>query len=879
MVSCPSCVAEQTESSKFCSECGAALWPEFAATVTLEAAAESQIPSSFSDASHHGQFLPGTKVANRYRIVSLIGKGGMGEVYRADDLKLGHTVALKFLPQDLADNPKRLEYFLTEVRLTRQISHPNVCRVYDIGEVVGQHFLSMEYIDGEDLRILLRRIGRLPEDKGLQIAQQLCAGLAAAHEKGVLHRDLKPANIMLDGRGQVRITDFGLAKLTVDETDEIAGTPAYMAPEQLTRGQTTIQSDLYALGLILYEVFTGQAARKSGSLPELIRANEESSLSQTLEMPEGINPTVGRAIARCLEKEPYNRPQSAHAVAASLPGGDPLAAALAAGETPSPEMVAAAGGAGTLSLPAASILLAILVVELIALVHFRGASSITRDVNYQAGTYAAEAHKTLKKLEVPGWESGEPSANEVYGFSLDVFPIDEQYKQSVLEFWYRDSESQLIPKNNSEDAIQNQTVVGPENPSPLTEGTVFLKLNQRQELRELIVRSSAGTQNKVDLLPDELDGRLFEAANLNLSLYQIDPDDPWRPALYAKDVRVYVPKSGQHPEPVEKVEIAASGGAVAYFRVLETRPEVAAPKDRWGAFWKHKRDLIYWVSMLITCAAVILAWKNTIRGKSDRRSAWRVAVLIFCLVFLKFRLEAGFTLFAIRQSFQLAAATAFLIWIYYLAIEPIARRIWPTILTDWTRAITGRWNDPSLGKGILIGAACGVLVTLLLELLNAPYSSPFSVQSLSGTRFQLSEAIGIFLKPGVFYGTYIIIFLVLFRVLVKTDWLAAVLTASLMIFFWHDQALFSPSTFMIVLIAYYGLITTLLIRFGVAATVSMMFCHHLGERFPLSADRLGPDVSTTAFVIVTILLLACYGFYTSVGGRAFFARLSAEGVR
>jgi serine/threonine-protein kinase len=139
---------------------------------------------------------------------------------------------------------KRLEYFHSEVHLTRQISHPNVCRVYDIGEVDGQQFLTMEFIDGEDLKSLLRRIGRLPKDKGIQIAQQMCAGLAAAHGKGVLHRDLKPANIMIDGRGQVRITDFGLARVASESVYEIAGTPAYMAPQQILKGETTVQSDL-----------------------------------------------------------------------------------------------------------------------------------------------------------------------------------------------------------------------------------------------------------------------------------------------------------------------------------------------------------------------------------------------------------------------------------------------------------------------------------------------------------------------------------------------------------------------------------------------------------------------------------------------------------
>jgi serine/threonine protein kinase len=158
----------------------------------------------------------------------------MGEVYRADDLKLGQPVALKFLPKALASDPVRRERFFAEVRITRQLAHPNICRVYDITEVDGQHFLSMEYIDGEDLASLLKRIGYLSNEKALDIARQLAAGLSAAHERGVLHRDLKPANIMLDGHGRVRITDFGLAITDDDATAEAQtlGTPAYMAPEQ-----------------------------------------------------------------------------------------------------------------------------------------------------------------------------------------------------------------------------------------------------------------------------------------------------------------------------------------------------------------------------------------------------------------------------------------------------------------------------------------------------------------------------------------------------------------------------------------------------------------------------------------------------------------------
>ena len=268
--------------------------------------------SNLSDSSsHHGRFLPGTKVADRYRIVSLLGRGGMGEVYRADDLRLGQTVALKFLPPELAQDAKRLEYFHNEVRLARQISHPNICRVYDIGEVDGQHFISMEYIDGEDLKTLLHRIGRLPNDKGVQIAQQLCSGLSAAHSAGVLHRDLKPANIMIDGQGQARITDFGLAASSPDGADVIgmSGTPAYMAPEQLLRGQTSIQSDIYSLGLLLYELFTGKAAHEAQSLQELKRLHEESSgPSSPSEHEPSLDPSVERVIKRCLAHDVSARP-------------------------------------------------------------------------------------------------------------------------------------------------------------------------------------------------------------------------------------------------------------------------------------------------------------------------------------------------------------------------------------------------------------------------------------------------------------------------------------------------------------------------------------------------------------------------------------------
>src|SRR6185369_2344781 len=181
-----------------------------ASAIPTVAMQERRTPSS-SGSSDEGRFPAGTILGERYRVLGLLGRGGMGEVYRAHDLKLDQIVALKFLPAATARDPRLLERFRGEVRIARQVSHRNVCRVHDIGEADGSAFISMEYVDGEDLGSLLKQIGRMPPDKAIEIARKLCAGLAAAHEKGVLHRDLKPANIMLDSQGHVLIMDFGLA--------------------------------------------------------------------------------------------------------------------------------------------------------------------------------------------------------------------------------------------------------------------------------------------------------------------------------------------------------------------------------------------------------------------------------------------------------------------------------------------------------------------------------------------------------------------------------------------------------------------------------------------------------------------------------------------
>src|SRR5262245_19977648 len=218
MTSCPACKKSVATDALACPNCGAKFDHSSLPTAVLPPSKQreaTRIDEGVKQSAHSGadsadgaRFATGTMLTERYRIVSLVGRGGMGEVYKAEDLKLKQIVALKFLPDAIATDGGALARFHSEVRITRQISHPNVCRVYDIGEVDGHTFLSMELIDGEDLSSLLRRIGRLPGDKAVEIARQICAGLAAGHDKGVLHRDLNQANVMINGRGTAILIEY-----------------------------------------------------------------------------------------------------------------------------------------------------------------------------------------------------------------------------------------------------------------------------------------------------------------------------------------------------------------------------------------------------------------------------------------------------------------------------------------------------------------------------------------------------------------------------------------------------------------------------------------------------------------------------------------------
>jgi serine/threonine-protein kinase len=459
------------------------------------------------------RFAPGAILSGRYRIIALLGKGGMGEVYRADDLTLGQSVALKFLPLHLVADPDRLTRFRKEVAAARRVSHPNVCRVYDIAEHAGNSFLTMEFVDGEDLGALLKRVGRLPEEKGIEIAHQLCSALAAVHELGLLHRDLKPANVLLDGRGQVRLTDFGLAAAAEDlSASEVrSGTPQYQSPEQLGGKEVTVRSDLFALGLVLYELFTGKQA-----FADLNRNTPPSKPSSHV---TGLNPAVEHVILRCLEADPASRPRSANEVQAALPGGDPLAAAVAAGATPSPQLVADAGGAGTISLRYGLLAVAVVIISIILQMMIAERISIHRraDISTPPVEMSRKAREVLAKIgnsTAPADSAGRYEAN--WNWLNTVARRDPDWLRragdadGAMLFFYRESQRPMVPVISPDSPAYSE--VEWTNPPRVHPGTAAVRLDPRGRLVEFYAILAVPPKAPSSEMDDAWAKALFAAA-------------------------------------------------------------------------------------------------------------------------------------------------------------------------------------------------------------------------------------------------------------------------------------------------------------------------------------------------------------------------------
>jgi hypothetical protein len=808
-------------------------------------------PLDSASPTSEARFTPGTIVAERYRIVSLIGGGGMGEVYRADDLKLGHRVALKYVPLRL---PNSLERLYAEVRVGRQIAHPNVCRLYDVVEVGGQHFITMEYVDGEDLASLLRRIGRLPADKALALARDLCAGLAAAHGAGFVHRDLKPANVMIDGRGNARITDFGLAGLAHESTS-VGGTPLYMAPEQLDAGVATMRSDIYALGLVLFEMFTGRRVFDARTLQEL-RAQHAATKTRPASVVSGIEPAVERVILRCLEEDPRLRFTTAGEVLLALPGGDPLRAAVAAGETPSPEMVAAASRTAELSAPRAWSMLALslLLLAVLPLTRLRNdVRGYLPEVKSPAVLHDRAA-TVLRRL-------GYTPAPYTHGAYLRTAPkYGRPIGPDAAPYLYRSSPTPLVPLNES-------AVVRRNDPPLIQPGMSSLLLDVEGNLLELRRVAPAQSGGAAGFSPPNATGGLkpaaplFEAAGLDLREFR--PAAPQRTAMVPSDARA----AWVRDRDALRVETASTGGRPVWFAVL--KPGIVPYADE----RPRERNGMAVLLLAVVIAAGFFARKNVVRGRADTRGAMRVAVFNAVAWFIAGNSIARHQAapadeFAVLTAIAGSALYFGLVgWLCYLAIEPYFRRRWPQLLIGWTRVLGGRLRDPLVGAELLLGVTAGIVAQLLAEVLLFA-SGDFELRNALAYP-GMQTRLGVLYAPlraaatGVGYGLGIALLLLVCRLLFRRDapaWIGALLICVVANTPFTAGWLAATGVFLLIMF--------LALRFGgLLALVTAFFAAYSAGWPPLTHDPSEWYFLRSTIALLIPAALAAHGFRSAMAGK------------
>jgi len=853
------------------------------ASLTSNRAPEiSRISSAVAE--DEGRFVPGTLLGGRYRIIGLLGRGGMGEVYRATDLTLGQSVALKFLPEEAARNQRLLERFHGEVRVARLVSHPNVCRVYDIGEVEGMPFISMEYVDGEDLASLLLRIGRLPADKALETARKLCAGLAAAHDRGVIHRDLKPQNIMMNKRGEVLIMDFGLAAIA----DQLVGaevrngTPAYMSPEQLKGAGVTAKSDIYALGLVLYELFTGKRPYEANSLQQLIDLQDSARLASMTSVAADIDPAVEKIVRRCLEPDPFKRPAGALAVAAALPGGDPLAAALAAGETPSPEMVAAAGDTEGLARKYSVPCLVLVVLCLAStLVYRQAANALMRaPVDSAPEVLAQKSREVAALFGYPRRPADHAIRLENRGELVDYFnrmPAPRKWAEwlgaeAPFRSEYRESLQPLFAYPDGEVSV--------ENPAPVQPGMVQVILDGHGRLL-----SFSGVPYGVgaDLpAPVPLE-TVFHAAGLEMASFT-ETTPTLLPPAASDQVRAWKGMHPAIPNTPMSLEIASWKGRITKVQLLYPYSKSSGAGQQ-GTTWLSKlRD--YGIQFLIVVGALfvlLLARRNWKLERADRQGALRVAAARFLLGMMAWagyvhpvQTEGMKTLFLGSAGERLLSAA--IIWIMYLALEPEVRARWPHAMVTWNRALAGRWLDAQVGAHILIGAAVGSLLWTAYKLLDVWMEMPkdrantdVSLYFALGTRQWIgghANALGFALWFGL------TIFLAIFglRTMLRYDLLAA-FAGSLLFTMTEDEVIRSAQwqvKTMVFAILYIVLIF-LLLRFGLVAIVSTVFFIRSCDALLLGSDWKAWYAPSGIATLSLMLAIALFAFRRSLGSRELLA--------
>ncbi len=829
------------------------------------------------------RFVPGTLLGGRFRIVAALGRGGMGEVYRAEDLRLHQSVALKFLPGSHASNAEYLEHLVQEVRLARQVAHPNVCRVYDFVDTGNEQFVAMEYVDGESLGALVRRVGRPSQATAIALAHQIVRGLAAVHERGVLHRDLKPDNVMVDGRGHARIMDFGVASLSRDTSRRAAmfkGTPAYVAPEQFLGAPPSSRTDVYALGILLYELVTGRLPIHARTLDELIRRMAEEEPPRPSAIVPEVDPALEALILRCIDKDPAARPASARAVAEALPGGDILDVAVATGDTPDREVVAEAKDAGALSRPQAWLAFGATVAALLAFCLLLPRTSL---LGRLAGVRPPEAlaGRSRAILRAMAWDALPGVTSSGFGTDWSRFHAigrndssarrwDEALRGfSPLHYYYR----HVSQKGALKDALI-------ERPQALV--SVVIDHSERLialDASPALTPAWASRAGGVDWRP------LFGLAGLDLEAFHQVP--PRLVPGVDHDRRV----AWEGPFPADPglrihVEAASLAGRLTSFRAMEA----SAVEGVAGGGFEKRMALGQQVEALLLLLpflpAVWLALHYLRLGRVDRQGSLRLAVSFLGLG-LAAQLLRGTPLARIEQGALRAPALGEVLviggfaWVLYMAAEPYVRRRWPRTLVGWARLVGGRFVDPVVGRDALLGVLVGTVTCVLLAVIRLPAIAvimpplpPFMpIGDALNSRADLLAEMLMDSMRAVAFGLTVLVALVVLRSVVRSETLAVTI-ALLAVLIPHTlYVVQQPFAFIVVHFAIFFSSTLLIRRSGLLAFVVFYFSYRVLVDLAGSADPTTWTGRHGLAAIVLLGLLAAFGLYASLGRRLRTLRL------
>ncbi len=694
---------------------------------------------------------------------------------------------------------------------------------------------------------------------------------------------------MIDGDGNVRITDFGIATAGADAGGGIAGTPQYMAPEQLAGAPATIKSDIYALGLILFEMFTGRRAHDAKTIAELKSLHDTGTLTTPSALVRDLDPAIERAIVRCLERDPDRRLASALAVAASLPGANRLAEALAAGETPSPELLIAAAETEAVPVRTAVALLAALLtsVAAYALLSPRATMAALVPLDKPPAVLEDRAQQILAAFgdrETPG--------DSAFGFALppdyprwvvqsgqagNRWSAEHKDTGPGVVFWYRRSPREMAPQRPA-------FTVSTSDPPLTTTDMALVLLDTRgrlQELHDVPVQHETATGP-----PPPADwSAAFAAAGLTMASFApVEPE--WTPPSFADTRAAWEGTSPDDKDIRLRIEAAAYRGRLVSFYLIGpwTRASRMTPLPQTSiAIALGAVSALVWLVLLLAAAA--LARRNVRVNRADRRSAARLAVgymLLQAAGWIVGNHHVSTVTLETESFFKMLATAAFNgggLWVLYLAIEPYGRRLWPDGLLGWTRLFSGHIVDPRVGRDVLVGSALGgalLMVDLFHQtptLRGAATAAPalgFSINSLAGPGSLILEWIQQTFNS-LQTALLIVFMFVALRLLVRRTWLAIgigiMIVAASSNSSVSGQPLWIDAIFAVLGIS---LITYGIFRFGLLVTTVMLLVDNIPSSIPFTGRAAGWATMPGMMSAVLVVALGCFGFYAARTGQPLF---------